>query len=257
MAGRLSNKVALVTGIGAGIGRECALMFAREGAAVWGCDINAKRAAETVAEARSAGLTIDADGSVDLTKPEQVQRCVDQVIARHGRIDILVNAGAINPQFAPVPDMSYEKIWVPTMIGEVDIVFLMCKAVWPHMAAGGGGSIVNFASVAALRGTAFAGMLAHSAGKGAVLAMTKQLAVEGGKLGIRANSIAPGLVATLATASQGLTEGAGRERVEAGIPLGRIGKPADIAYCALYLASDESSWVTGANISVDGGITAG
>lgn len=256
MPGRLKGKVALVTGIGAGIGRECALLFAREGAMVFGCDINAKRAAETVADAHSAGLTIDSDGAVDLTQADQVQRCVEQAIARHGRIDIVVNAGAINPQFAPVPDLSYEKIWVPTMIGEVDIVFLMCKAVWPHMAAAGGGSIVNFASVAAFRGTAFAGMLAHSAGKGAVLSMTKQLAVEGGKLGIRANSISPGLVATMATASQGLTEGEGRDRVAAGIPLGRIGKPADVAFCALYLASDESSWVTGANIAVDGGITA-
>jgi NAD(P)-dependent dehydrogenase (short-subunit alcohol dehydrogenase family) len=257
MSGRLSNKVALVTGIGAGIGRECALLFAREGATVLGCDINARRAAETVAEAKASGLLIDSEGAVDLTRADEVQRCVDRLIERRRRVDIVVNAGAINPQFAPVPDMSYEKIWVPTMIGEVDIVFLMCKAVWPHMAAGGGGSIVNFASVAALRGTAFAGMLAHSAGKGAVLAMTKQLAVEGGKLKIRANTIAPGLVATMATASQGLTEGEGRERVEAGIPLGRIGTPSDIAYCALYLASDEASWVTGTNICVDGGITAG
>jgi NAD(P)-dependent dehydrogenase (short-subunit alcohol dehydrogenase family) len=257
MPGRLTGKVALVTGIGAGIGRECALLFAREGATVFGCDINAGRAAETVADARKAGITIDSDGAFDLTKADQVQRCVEQVVARHKRIDIVVNAGAINPQFAPVPEMSYDKIWVPTMIGEVDIVFLMCKAVWPHLVAAGGGSIVNFASVAALRGTAFAGMLAHSAGKGAVLAMTKQLAVEGGKQRIRANSISPGLVATMATASQGLTEGEGRERVEAGIPLGRIGKPADIAYCALYLASDEASWVTGTNICVDGGIMAG
>lgn len=257
MPGRLSNKVALVTGIGAGIGRECALLFAREGATVVGCDINERRAAETVGTAKAARLAIEGEGGVDLTQSDQVQAYVARVIARHARIDAVINAGAINPQFAPVAEMSYERIWVPTMIGEADIVFLMCKAVWPHMAAAGGGSIVNFASVAALRGTAFAGMLAHSAGKGAVLSMTKQLAVEGGKLRIRANTIAPGLVATMATASQGLTVGEGRERVEAGIPLGRIGTPTDIAYCALYLASDEASWVTGANISVDGGITAG
>lgn len=256
MSGRLSSKVTLVTGIGAGIGRECALLFAREGATVVGCDIDVRRTAETVAVARAGRLSIEGEGGVDLTKADQVQCYVAGLIERHGRIDILINAGAINPQFAPVAEMSYEKIWVPTLVGEADIVFLMCKAVWPHMAATGGGSIVNFASVAALRGTAFAGMLAHSAGKGAVLAMTKQLAVEGCKLKIRANSIAPGLVATMATASQGLTEGEGKQRVEAGIPLGRIGTPADIAYCALYLASDEASWVTGTNICVDGGITA-
>lgn len=256
MTGRLSGKVALVTGIGAGIGRECALMFAREGARVMGCDISAARASATVEEARGEGLDFHSIHPVDLTKPPDVQRLVDETIQRHGRLDILVNAGAINPQFAPVSEMSYEEIWVPTMVGEVDLVFLLCKAVWPHFVAAGGGSIVNFASVAALRGTDFAGMLAHSAGKGAVLAMTRQLAAEGGKHRIRANTIAPGLIATLATASQGLTQGEKSEQIAASIPLGRIGKPSDIAYCALYLASDEAAWVTGTNITVDGGITA-
>jgi len=257
MTNRLAGKVALVSGIGAGIGRECALIFAREGATVFGCDIDAVRAEATVAAAQSAGFSMQSAHPIDLTKPLDVQRCVDQAIKRHGRIDVLVNAGAINPQFAPVSEMSYEQLWVPTMVGEVDLVFLMCKAVWPHLLAGGGGSIINFASVAALRGTKFAGMLAHSAGKGAVLAMTRQLAVEGGIHNIRANTIAPGLVATMATASQGLTEGQNRDRMAAGIPLQRIGKPEDIAYCALYLASDEASWVTGTNITVDGGTTAG
>jgi NAD(P)-dependent dehydrogenase (short-subunit alcohol dehydrogenase family) len=256
MSERLAGKVAVVTGIGAGIGRGCALMFAREGAVVFGCDIDAGRASATLATARAAGFAMESAHPIDLTRPVDVQRCVDQAIARHGRIDVLVNAGAINPQFAPISDMSYERLWVPTMVGEVDLVFLMCKAVWPHMVANGGGSIINFASVAALRGTDFAGMLAHSAGKGAVLAMTRQLAVEGGIHRIRANTIAPGLVATMATASQGLTEGKQSDRVAEGIPLRRIGKPEDIAYCAVYLASDEASWVTGTNITVDGGTTA-
>jgi NAD(P)-dependent dehydrogenase (short-subunit alcohol dehydrogenase family) len=256
MTNRLAGKVALVTGIGAGIGRGCAMVFAREGATVFGCDIDAARASATVAAAQTAGFGMESAHPIDLTKPADVQRCVDRVIERHGRIDVLVNAGAINPQFAPVSEMSYERLWVPTMVGEVDLVFLMCKAVWPHLIAGGGGSIINFASVAALRGTEFAGMLAHSAGKGAVLAMTRQLAVEGGIHNIRANTIAPGLVATMATASQGLAEGEMSDRVAADIPLRRIGKPEDIAYCALYLATDEASWVTGTNITVDGGTTA-
>jgi NAD(P)-dependent dehydrogenase (short-subunit alcohol dehydrogenase family) len=256
MTDRLSGKVALVTGIGAGIGRECALVFAREGARVMGCDIDVARASATVDLAKAEGLDLQSAHPIDLTKPAEVQRLVDETLQRYGRIDVLVNAGAINPQFAPVPDMSYEKIWVPTMVGEVDLVFLLCKAVWPHFVAGGGGSIVNFASVAAFRGTDFAGMLAHSAGKGAVLSMTRQLAAEGAKHKIRANTIAPGLIATMATASQGLTEGEKSEHIAATIPLGRIGKPSDIAYCALYLASDETSWVTGINITVDGGITA-
>jgi len=256
MADRLAGKVALVTGIGAGIGRGCALLFAREGARVYGTDINAARAEETLALARAEGLAMDSIHPLDLTRPADVQRCVDQVIARHGRIDAVVNAGAINPQFAPVAEMSYEDIWVPTLKGEADLVFLMCKSVWPHLIAGGGGAIVNFASVVAFRGAEFAGMLAHAAGKGAVLALTRQLAAEGGKHQIRANTIAPGLVASLATASQGLTEGTRSAEIVRGIPLGRIGRPEDIAYAALYLCSDEAAWVTGTNISVDGGITA-
>jgi NAD(P)-dependent dehydrogenase (short-subunit alcohol dehydrogenase family) len=256
MTNRLAGKVALITGTGAGIGRGCALAFAREGATVFGCDIDADRALATVAAARGAGFEMDSAHPVDLTKPVDVQRCVDLVIQRHGRIDVLVNAAAINPQFAPVAEMSYEQIWVPTLIGEADIVFLMCKTAWPHLIAGGGGSIVNFASVAALRGTEMAGMLAHCAGKGAVLAMTRQLAIEGGPHKIRANSIAPGLVATMATSSQGLTQGERRDSIAANIPLRRIGEPEDIAYCALYLASDEASWVTGTSIVVDGGETA-
>jgi len=256
MTDRLAGKVALVTGTGAGIGRGCALVFAQQGAKVFGCDIDADRALATVAAARAAGFEMDSAHPIDLTNAADVQCCVDRVMQRHGRIDVLVNAAAINPQFAPVAQMSYEQIWVPTMIGEADIVFLLCKAAWPHLIASGGGSIVNFASVAALRGTEMAGMLAHCAGKGAVLAMTRQLAIEGGPHKIRVNSIAPGLVATLATASQGLTQGERRDRIAANIPLRRIGQPEDIAYCALYLASDEASWVTGTNITVDGGETA-
>jgi NAD(P)-dependent dehydrogenase (short-subunit alcohol dehydrogenase family) len=232
------------------------MLFAQEGATVFGCDINSDGAMASVAAAHTSGLAMESMHPVDLTVPDDVQRCVQQVIERHGRIDVLVNAAAINPQFAPIAQMSYERLWVPTMIGEVDIVFLMCKAVWPHLLAAGGGSIINFASLAALRGTEIGGMLAHCAGKGAVLAMTRQLAVEGGPHGIRANSIAPGLVATMATASQGLTEGVKRDRIAAGIPLRRIGQPEDIAYCALFLASNEASWVTGTNITVDGGAAA-
>jgi NAD(P)-dependent dehydrogenase (short-subunit alcohol dehydrogenase family) len=256
MTNRLASKIALITGTGAGIGRGCALSFARAGATVFGCDIDANRGLATVTAAREAGFAMDSATPADLTKPADVQRCVDQAIERYGRIDIVVNAAAINPQFAPLAQMDYESIWVRTMVGEADIVFLMCKAVWPHLVAGGGGAIVNFASLAALRGTEMAGMLAHSAGKGAVLAMTRQMAIEGGPRGIRVNSISPGLVATMATASQGLTQGEPRDRIAAKIPLRRIGQPEDIAACALYLASDEASWVTGSNITVDGGESA-
>src|SRR5260370_17325362 len=178
MTNRLAGKVALVTGIGAGIGRGCAMVFAREGATVFGCDIDAARASATVAAAQTVGFGIESAYPIDLTKPADVQRCVDRVIERHGRIDVLVNAGAINPQFAPVAEMSYERLWVPTMVGEADLVFLLCKAVWPHLVAGGGGSIVNFASVAPLRGPQFAGMLPHSPPNAPVLSMPRHPSTE-------------------------------------------------------------------------------
>jgi NAD(P)-dependent dehydrogenase (short-subunit alcohol dehydrogenase family) len=253
-AGRLADKIALVTGIGAGIGKGCALMFARQGATVIGCDIDAASAQATVEEAREEGLVIDSVHPVDLTRPEEVRRYVTHAGERHGRIDILVNAAAIPPHMAPVAAMDYGAQYTPTMVGEVDIVFLACQAAWPYLQASGAASIINFASVNAFRGSLNFGMAAHCAGKAAVLAMTRQLAIEGGPA-IRANTISPGLVVTAATAQAGAVEGAKREAILARVPLKRLGKPEDIAWCAVYLASDESAWVTGANFPVDGGTT--
>lgn len=257
MAGRLAGKIALVTGIGAGIGQGIALMFAREGAAVVGCDINPKTAEATVAQARGEGGRMDSYHPCDLTKPMDVQAYVDFAIKQHGRIDILVNAAAIPPHMAKTAEMDYEKQWVPTMVGEVDLVFLLTKAAWPHLVAAGGGSIVNFASINAFRGSVNSGMVAHCAGKAAVLAMTRQLAVEGGAHKIRANSIAPGMVVTAATQSAGTsTDGQVKANIMNRLLIKRLGQPEDIAYAALYLASDESTWVTGANFSIDGGVSA-
>lgn len=256
MTTRLANKIALVTGIGAGIGRGCALMFARHGATVIGSDINADTAHATAATAREEGFDIDVVAPCDLTKPADVERFVAHAAARHGRIDVLLNAAAIPPHMAKAAEMTYEKQWVPTMVGEVDIVFLAVKAAWPHMLKSGRASIINFASVSAFRGTTNFGMLAHCAGKAAVLGMTRQLAVEGGPH-IRANTISPGLVVTPATQSAGGTDGTIRDNLLARIPMKRLGQPEDIALCAVFLASDESSWITGANFPVDGGVMAG
>ena len=254
MAGRLAGKTALVTGIGAGIGQGIALMFAREGANVIGCDISTGAAEATLATAQ--GLSLESIHPVDLTKPEDVTRYVETAVSKHGPIDILVNAAAIAPHMNPVAEMDYESEWVPTMAGEVDLVFLAVKAAWPHMVAAGGGSIINFASVNALRGSSNMGMVAHCAGKAAVLAMSRQIAIEGGPHGIRCNSIAPGMVRTAATASAGASSGAIATRILERLIIKRLGEPDDIAYCALYLASDESRWVTGANFSIDGGVMA-
>ena len=257
MAGRLEGKIALVTGIGAGIGQGVGLMFAREGATVIGCDISSRWAEATVETAAAEGLDFESVHPVDLTRPADVQRYVDHAGEKHGRIDILVNAAAIAPHMATAATMDYEKEWVPTMAGEVDLVFLAVKAAWPWMTKAGGGSIVNFASVNAFRGSINTGMVAHCAGKAAVLAMSRQIAIEGGPHGIRCNTIAPGMVRTAATEAAGTSSGVIAERILQRLAIKRLGVPEDIAYAALFLASDESTWVTGTNLSVDGGVTAG
>jgi NAD(P)-dependent dehydrogenase (short-subunit alcohol dehydrogenase family) len=256
MSKRLAGKIALVTGVGAGIGRAIAMTFACEGATVVGCDISARTASDAVDEGRRLGLMLESVHPCDLTKPADVQQVVDYAVSRHGRIDILVNAAAIAPHMAPAAQMDYTTQWVPTLAGEVDIVFLLCKAAWPHLLVGGRSAIINFASVNAVRGSSNMGMVAHCAGKAAVLGMTRQLAIEGGAR-IRANCIAPGLVVTPATQSAGASaDGPVRDAILARIPVKRLGQPEDIAWAAVYLASDEASWVSGAMLPVDGGTTA-
>ncbi|MGG1947715.1 SDR family oxidoreductase [Trinickia sp. NRRL B-1857] len=251
--GRLRGKVALVTGVGGGIGKGCALKFAEAGAIVIGCDIDARAAEATQTQADKLGLSIDIVTPCDLTKATDVARFIDQGGKRYDRIDVLVNAGARAPDTAPLTELDYEGQWSPTLVGEVDIVFHACRFAWPYLKRSRSASIVNFASVAAFRASTVFGMTAHCAAKGAVLAMTRQLAVEGAPT-IRANTISPGLVMTPATQSAFANDETARERMLARIPLRRFGTPEDVAWSALFLASDESSWVTGANFVVDGGI---
>jgi NAD(P)-dependent dehydrogenase (short-subunit alcohol dehydrogenase family) len=255
LSNRLGGKVALVTGIGSGIGKGCALMFARHGARVMGCDIQASTAEDTLAIARKENLPITSVHPCDLTKPVDVQRVIDATVERYAGIDILLNAAAFGA-FAWIQDMDYATQWKATLAGELDVVFLACKAAWPHLISRGGGSIINFASANAYVALPGSPALAHCAGKGGVLAMTRQLALEGAPHGIRANTISPGLIVTGATRPVLDSVPGFEATVMSKMMLKRLGQPEDVAWCATYLASDESSWVTGADFSVDGGATA-
>lgn len=251
---RLEGKVAIVTGAGNGIGQGVALMFARQGARVVGCDLDAKAAAATLATAASEGLALDVVAPVDLTAEDGAQRVVEEAVRRHAGLDIIVNAAAFC-HFEWIAEMSPAH-WRESLVGELDIVYLMCRAAWPRLIERGGGSIVNFASVNAYMALQGSAALAHCAGKGGVLAMTRQLAMEGGPHRIRANTISPGFIETAAT----------RRHLEA-VPelidavltkkmIKRVGQPEDIAWAATFLCSDEASWVTASDFGIDGGARA-
>jgi NAD(P)-dependent dehydrogenase (short-subunit alcohol dehydrogenase family) len=253
MPDRLKGKVAVVTGAGGlGIGQGCALMFAREGADVVGCDIDQKAADETLAIAKAEGLSYESY-IADLTDPAANEALMQYAVDRFGGLDILVTAAAF-VEFAPIEEFDYEKHWKRTLQGELDLVFLPCKAAWNHLKVRGG-SIINFASANAYVSLP-SGALAHCATKGGVLAMTRQLASEGAPHHIRANTISPALIVTSHTKQRLDNEPGFKEMVLSSIMLDRLGTPQDIGYCATYLASDESGWVTGADIRVDGGATA-
>lgn len=251
---KLAGKVALITGVGGGQGREAALRFAAEGSMVVGCDIDGGAARNTSAALAEEGLSADiTDTDVDLGEPEDAQRWVAAAAQRHGRIDVVYN-NASAARYGSIADMSVAD-WRFTLRNELDLVFFVTKFAWPHLVSSGGGVVINVASVAGWIGNRSVPLVAHMATKGGVIAMTRQLAAEGGPFGIRAVSISPGGVETPAIAEL-LSDPDVRAAAVRQNLIPRLGVPADVVSLAVFLASDEASYITGADFIIDGGMTA-
>lgn len=237
---RLEDKVALVTGGTRGIGRATAELFAEEGATVYAADLSA---AEPFDSERVTFVELD------VTDESAWQRVVGEITARHGRIDVLFNNAGLVGSYEPVDTIPLEA-WKQVLDVNLNGVFYGARTVVPVMRAAGRGSIISTSSIWGIAGAA--GVAAYTASKGAVRLLSKNLALSYAGDGIRSNSIHPGIIDTPLIAAQdaGVTAG-----VVAQTPLGRLGSAREIAYGALFLASDESSYMTGAELVIDGGYT--
>lgn len=252
MNGRLAGKVCLITGTSGAIGRASALAFAREGAIVVGCDLEVDGSSATIDMVKEAGQSMIALTPCDLAVRVDCDRAVTMAIEQYGRIDVLFN-NAGRPFHGWMESVGDEH-WFKTIDSELHSVFLMCKAAWRALAASSG-TIINMGSASAW--TTFPALpgVAHSAAKSGVVAMTRHLAMEGRHHGIRANSISPGTIATPAVQAKALdTEWA--QQMKQRIMRGSFGTPAEVSAVAVFLASDESSFVNATDIRVDGGTLA-
>jgi NAD(P)-dependent dehydrogenase (short-subunit alcohol dehydrogenase family) len=253
MSGRLQDKVALITGAGSGIGRESSLLFAAEGARVLAVDLDEAAAEETVEKVRAAGG--EATGHrADVSSAEDSEAMVAAAEDVYGRLDVMFNnAGIMHSDDDDAVSTELE-VWDLTMDVNAKGVFLGCKYGIPALRRAGGGSIINTASFVALLGAATP-QVAYTASKGAVLAMTRELAVVHARENIRVNALCPGPLRT-ELLMKFLDTDEKKQRRLVHIPMGRFGEAAEMAKAALWLASDESSYVTGTEFVVDGGITA-
>jgi NAD(P)-dependent dehydrogenase (short-subunit alcohol dehydrogenase family) len=249
--GRLDGKVCVITGAGGGMGREAAIVFTGEGAKVCVADLDAGLAEETVSLCTGDAFAL----GVDVADEAGVREMYAATAERFGGVDVLYNNAGISPgDDASVLDTSVDA-WQRVQDVNTKGVFLCCKHGIPHLLERGGGSVINVASFVALLGAATS-QISYTASKGAVLAMSKELGVQFAREGVRVNALCPGPVETpLLLAIYG-DDAAAFERRRVHWPTGRLGKPREIVNAALFLASDESSFVNGATFVVDGGITA-
>ena len=250
---RLDGKVALITGAGNGMGQVASVLFASEGARIVVADFSEAGGAETVAAVEAVGGEA-AFVKVDVANPDQVSAMIDFAMARFGALNVLYNNAGIFPADDGGVTETPEPTWDRVMEVNLKGVWLGCKYGIPAMLASGGGSIVNVASFVALMGAATA-QIAYTASKGGVLAMTREIAVEYGRQNIRANSLCPGPVST-PMLEELMSDPVRKARRLVHIPMGRLGQADELAKAALFLASDDSSFMTGAQLVVDGGITA-
>jgi len=253
MSGRLAGKVALITGAGSGIGRETSLLFAEEGSSVVAVDVNPAAAAETVDMVRAGGGEATSH-EADVALAGDNEAMVSAAETAYGHLDIMFNNAGIMHSADDDAVSTEEDIWDLTMDINAKGVFLGCKYGIPALRRAGGGSIINTASFVALLGAATP-QVAYTASKGAVLALTRELAIVHARENIRVNALCPGPLRT-ELLMKFLDTDEKKQRRLVHIPMGRFGEAAEMAKAALWLASDESSYVTGTEFVVDGGITA-
>ncbi len=250
--GRLAGKVAVITGAASGIGRATALLFAAEGAKVVAADWDEQKGASVVDEVRRAG----GDATfvkADVSSTDDIRRMIDAAVESYGRLDVLFNNAGVEGETAPTADCSVEN-WDRVIDINLKSVFLGMKYAIPAMLKNGGGAIINNASVAGMVG--FPGIPAYCASKGGVIQLTKTAAIEYARQNIRVNAICPGVIATpmIERVIGGSAER--QQAIEATEPIGRFGKPEEVARLALFLASDDASFCTGAPFIIDGGFVA-
>ncbi len=248
--GRLDGKVCVITGAGGGMGRDATLLFSEEGARVCAADVNLEAAQETAAQARDAFAH-----QVDVADEASVKAMMDATVERYGGIDVLYNNAGISPDDdASILDTSVEA-WDRVQAVNTRGVFLCCKHGIPHLLERGGGSVINVASFVAIVGAATS-QISYSASKGAVLSMSRELAVQFARDNVRVNALCPGPVETPLLLNIFGDDPAALARRRVHWPTGRLAKPREVVNGALFLASDDASYVTGSTFLVDGGLTA-